>query len=505
METTTISSALRKRIGTVQNVVEQRLEAKDDSTIAKVLGVDAKAYVSNFEVLNGEATYTINVLFEATYLTDSGEICATSEKSQVNGKFENNTLNAQMDALYKAEVVDISIENANSSDIKVEATLEITLDCIENCMLEPFCPIDDNTLTKRELNSVLTKCDAGKSTINITDEFDLKQNIDKILCQNVSVCVKDISAGTGYFTVDGEACVKAYLCLQNGEEKTYKAFYETIPFKEEIEAENITKDCIIEICPFVKCDDVTFAVNQEQQTMLSVDIPVVVRYVALKTENCEMPCDAYSLTHKTNLVLDTYFTNTTNRNSTKTHIDGSIEIGENMPRINKVLFTTGANLNLTNLSSLDGETQVEGVLTTNVVYLADDDDETKNSVQVEIPFALNISTPSTVAGDEVFAVCDVMELTAKAKKGKEIYVDADLTFMVDSFASKPQTFVKEVVLTEELATNPYPLALYLAPAGSTLWDIAKHLSIKEDVILAQNPNLVFPLETNQSVVYFNQK
>lgn len=505
METVTISSALRKRIGTVQNVVEQRLEPKDEQVISKVLGVEAKAYVNSIEVLNGEATYQIAVVFDATYLTDDGKLQCVSDKALVNGKMENNTLNAQMDAMYKVEVVDTSIQNASSTDIKVETTVELTLDCMENASLEPYTPTDENVLTKKEPNSVLTKCDAGKSTINVTDEFDLKQDIDKILCKNASMCVKEVSAGTGYFTVEGEVSLRLYLCLKNGEEMSYKSFCETIPFKEEIDAENITKDCVIEICPFVKFDDIALNVSDEQKNILNVDIPICVRYVALKLENYEMPCDAYSLTHKTNLVTDTYFTSSVNKISSKNHVDGSIEIAENMPRINKVLMTNGGNINITNVQVLDGEIQVEGVLTNNVVYLADDDDESKNSVQMEIPFALSVNAPNVKEKEDAFVIASIMDIQAKAKKGKEINVDADINFMVESCSSVPQTFVKEVILTEELATNPYPLAIYLAPAGSTLWDISKHLCVKEEIITSQNPNVVFPLEANQSIVYFNQK
>lgn len=506
METVTISSALRKRIGTVQNVVEQRLEPKDEQTIVKVLGVDAKAYVNNIEVLNGEANYSLTVVFDATYLNQNGEVCTTSEKTTTNGKFEDNTLTSQMDPLYKVEIVDVAILNANSTDIKVEATVELTLDCMDNTVLEPYSGTDENVLTKPDTNTVLTKCDAGKATINIVDEFDLKQNVSSVLCKDASVCIKEVSSGTGYFTVEGELCLKLYLCLENGEEKTHKAFCEVIPFKEEVDAEPVTKDCIIEVCPFVKYDDMVVATNdEEKKNILNVDVPVCLRYIALKTETREMPCDAYSLTHKTNLVTDTFFTSTLSKATAKHHLDGSIEIAENLPRINKVLMVTGGNLNITNCVAKEGETVVEGILTTNVVYLADDDDETTNSVQVELPFVANLNSMQVSDDDELFVIGDVGEISAKAKKGKEINLDVDLTFMLESYSKTPQTFVKEVILTEELAQNPYPLAIYLAPAGSTLWDISKHLCIRQELITEQNPNLTFPLESNQSVVYFSHK
>ena len=135
MEMDTISSAFIKKVGTVQAVAEQRLEPQNEQNIDKVLGVDATGYINSFEVLNGEANWTANVVFNATYLTETGEICSMSETTNVTGKFDDNTLSSLMEPLYKLEVVDVSIENANSSDVRVQATVEVSLDVIDNASL----------------------------------------------------------------------------------------------------------------------------------------------------------------------------------------------------------------------------------------------------------------------------------------------------------------------------------------------------------------------------------
>lgn len=507
MEMDTISSAFRKKVGTVQAIAEQRLEPQNEQNIDKVLGVDATGYITSFEVLNGEANWTADIVFNATYLTETGEIYSMRETTNVSGKFDDNTLSSTMEPLYKLEVVDVSIENANSTDVRVQATVEVGLDVIDNSNLECFTANDNNVMVKNESANVLTKCDSGKATINIEDEFDLKQNIEQVLFKNVSVCVKDVTAGTGYFTVEGDLFVKACVMLGSGDDKTYKTISEVINFKEEVDAENVTKDCSLEIAPCIKYDDVLFNINGNGETnnLLSVSVPVIIRYVALKMTDCQMPCDAYSLTHKLNLVTDTFFTSVLNKQMLKHHLEGNIEIDELMPRINKILMVSGGNINLTTIKGEDGKLLLQGIFTANVVYLADDDDETKNSVQVEVPFSLELDMENIKIDDDIFVIASVGEVSCKAKKGKEIDIDADLNFAVESYSKTAQTFIKEVVLTEEISQSPYPLAIYLAPAGSTLWDISKKLNVQEDVVVSQNPNLVFPLEKPESIVYFNQR
>ena len=256
----------------------------------------------------------------------------------------------------------------------------------------------------------------------------------------------------------------------------------------------------------LKYDEVALQVNQENENyFLKATFPVCVKYVVLNKMECTLPCDCYSLTHKLNLVTDTYFVNAENSALANKHIEGNLEINENMARIGKILMISGVNLNITNAVCGENSVSVEGILTANVVYLADDEDETTNSVTVEIPFAINLDVDGVKEGDDLFVGGDVVDITAKAKKGKDIEIEAEISFRVNNYSKTAQTFVKEIVLTEELAQNPYPLEIYLAPAGASLWDIAKHLNVREDMIVAQNPEAVFPLDAPQSIVYFAHK
>lgn len=505
METGTISSTLRKKVSVAQTRVDLTVQPQNDENIQKVLGAYAKAHIINMEILNGEANYTASVLFNVAYLNDDKKICALEEDTTVTSKIDDNSLSSLMEPIYKIEVVDVSIESASSTEVRVSATLEITLEVLDFNEISSFNPTDPNILVKQENHKVLTKCDCGKSVATIEEEFDIKQKVDKVLCKQAQVCIKQLTAGTGYYTIEGELYLKAYLCVQDDEQYSYKLFNETIPFKEEIDAENMQKECTIEATVCVKNNEVKFEVLDEEHNTLKVSVPLLIRYVALKEDEVLLPCDAYSLTHKLNLITDTYFESTIEKSSFKEHIEGSIEIGENMPRIAKLLMIMDGNLNISNVLNVEGGIKVEGVLTSTAVYKADDDEESLNSVQVEIPFSIMLDVENLKAEDELYVFGNLVDLIIKAKKGKELEIDADVVFDVEFYSKEAEPFVKDVVLTEEINQNPYPLAIYLAPAGSSLWDISKHLNVKEEIILEQNPNVEYPLDNAQGIVYFNQK
>lgn len=506
METTTISSAVRKKINLAQTRSEATLVPQGEDEISKVLGVDAKAYISAMEILNGEANYTASVVFSVTYLNQNNEINMTTETSTVQGKIEDNTLNSLMEGLFKIEIVDVSIDSASSNEVRVQATMEVCLDVIDYSLIDKYEPTDENVLVKSQNYVVPTKCASGKSTFTIQEEFDCKQTVNNVLLKSCQACIKEITSGTEYFTVEGELYVKAYTCVKDGEDITYKPLFETITFKEEMDAEKINKDCEINACLEIKYDEIRFDIEMaEEGSIVKISVPLMISYIALNNQEVVLPCDAYSLTHKLNLMADTYLFSNVAKKLFKQHIDGSIEIDENMPRIGKVLMITGSNVNITSQTAEDGNVNVEGVLTTNVVYRADDENESIASVQVEIPFLTKFDLDEASTEHDIFVSSSLMDIVVKAKRGKEIDVDADITFNVDCYKNMAESYVKEVVLTEEISHNPYPLEVYLAPSGSTLWDIAKHLNVKEDVIISQNPTLEFPLQTSQTVVYFNER
>ena len=49
------------------------------------------------------------------------------------------------------------------------------------------------------------------------------------------------------------------------------------------------------------------------------------------------------------------------------------------------------------------------------------------------------------------------------------------------------------------------MEVMFARAGEELWDIAKKAKIKEQQILDQNPDVVFPLNEDTTLILFYQK
>lgn len=501
METNTKSSAYRINVGAVQNNVEEQFEFNAEDAIGKILCVNANAFIEQIEILEKEANYSGYVVFDVLYTSQNGDLLTLKQKSNFAGKLQNERLNVNMQPIYKTEIVDVSILSASSNNLAVQATVELNLDVLEIDNIEMFESDNSNIIVSHENVEVTTFVESGKQNFKVVEEFEQKQPIKKVLCYMVNAFVNDVTSGTGYFTVEGEVFVKTTLLFDTENLQT-KTMFETIKFKEEIEVNNLTKNDLVKAKVYVNYDEVVVAPSEGDNTKLTVSVPLEVRYFVVNNTVLELPTDAYSLTHHINVVSESFQVQDKNLSvCSKEHIDGGIVLEDSQPRIGRLILTSGENVNVTNSYVVDNGVQIEGIASVNVVYETDDEEPYNNSVQVEIPFTFTVSTPVSDK-DGLFIKVSVCDVQAKTKKGKEIEVDFDLLVCADLFNTKQELAIKEIELTEELMPNPYSLMLYLAPSGSTLWDIAKHLNVDEKIILEQNPDLVFPLEKSEKIVYF---
>ena len=513
MKTDKITSSYRKNLGEHQFVVDVSMQKMDEGGISKVLSATSDASINEIEMLNGEAHYSGEIVFNLLYVDENGENHVLSESVDISGKIEDEQITPTMKPVYTLEVVEIKVNSVGDDTVKLNATLNLKLDAMQAEEVDEVIVDSPSVEVNHEEVSYNKLVTTGTKSFEVSEEYDSKANVKHVLLTSHHLELKNVTAGTGYLTVDGEIFVNSLLEVETDEGVTLKNFMQTLPFKEEIEDELIEKDDNVFAFAFVRPRDikvsvVTGEVTEEGVTppssTLKVEATVTVKYFAERAMTTEVYTDAFSMTNKTNLVSRTFETaKPVICERFFTTIDGQTVIGDDEPRIAKICAITNEHLLVANSSVQDGELTIEGVAYVTVVYVTDDDTPILNSVDLEIPFANKFDTDKDF-GDNLFVVSDIMDVDAKAKKGKDINVNLDVCFLAYGYGTNTQVAIKEIELTEELPKSEYSLEMYIAPKGSTLWDVSKHMLITEDVLLAQNPDLIFPLEESKTIVYFRQ-
>ena len=513
MKTDKITSAYRKNLGEHQFVVDVSMQKMDEGGISKVLSATSEANIDEIEMLNGEAHYSGEATFSLLYVDENGENHVLSETVDISGKLENEHITPTMKPIYTLEVVEIKVNNASDDTVKLSATLNLKLDAydveeVDEVVIDsPSVEVNKEEVTSSKLIT------SGTKTFELNEEFDSKANVKRVLLTSHHIELKSVTAGTGYFTVEGNMFINSLLEVETEEGVTLKNFMQTLPFKEELEDELIEKDDRVLAFAYARPEDVKVnVVNAEvveegvtpPSSTLQVLAVITVKYLADRTITSEVYTDAFSMTNKTNLVSGTFQTaKQPVCEKFSATIEGQTVIGEDEPRIAKICAVTNEHLLVANSALQDGELTIEGVAYATIIYVTDDDVPALNSVDLEIPFANKFEFGQDFEGS-LFITSDVMDVDAKAKKGKEVIATLDVCFLAYGYNTETQVAIKEIELTEELPKSEYSLEMYVAPKGSTLWDVSKHMLVTENILMTQNPDLVFPLEETKTIVHFRE-
>ena len=506
MEINTFNSTYRKRVAVIQTSVEQKIDS-DNVNIGKIICVNANVNLDNIEMLNGEAYYNGVVTFDSLYTDEQGNLLVNQSTTDLNGKITDESINANMLPVYKAEIVNVTISNATSNGFRVNASVEITLDAFVDDSVSSYESTSETIKTKKETVNVFNLKTNGSSSFNINSDVELKSNDLNVLFKNASVCVKDVKSGTGYFTLEGD--LNFDTCYEMGEEdnKTVKCFRECVPFKEEIEVQDLTKEDTTCVMTNLRPDDfnVTVTINQDGKAVMTVSAKVGVKYFVLSHSEREITVDAYSTTNNLNLISESFkYTKCIQSICENKTIDCDLTLQEEQKRISKILFVCGETVNVTNSYIQDDKLSVEGIISANIVYLSDDDNEEVCSAVIENPFKVEI-VDDLCKTDNIFVKTCIKECNYHAKRGKEISLEFELTIKADIYDTEDGSYLKDVEIAEEYQKSQYSLQIFFAPTNSDAWEIGKQLHCDESEIEKQNPDLQFPLSKPEQIVYFIQK
>ena len=506
MEINYFNSTFRKRVSVFQTVVEQKIDA-EEVNIGKIICVNANAYLDNIEMLNGEAYYNGNVTFASLYTDEQGNLLTNTQTADFNGKITDDTINANMTPIYKVEVVNIAISNAKTDGFKVSATLEITLDAFVDDAISSYETTNDNIKTKREAVDVYNLKNSGSSSFVLQEDIDVKCVVSAVLSKNACVSVKSVKSGTGYFTIEGD--VNVDVVYETGEEdnKMVRYLSQCLPFKEEIEVQDLTKEDCVDLMTYIKQEDIEIETHSQEdgKTVLNASVKVGVKYFVLSHYEKEITVDAYSLTNNLNLVSESFkYTKSIQSISENKTIDCELLLQDDQKRISKILFVCGENVNVTNAYIQDEKLAVEGIITANVVYLSDDDNEEICSAVVENPFKIEI-VDDLCETENIFVKTCIKECSFHAKRGKEVSLEFELMINADIYDTQDGSYLKDVEIAEEYQKSPYSLQIFFAPTNADSWQIGKQLHCDSSEIEKQNPDLTFPLSKPEQIVYFIQK
>ena len=500
VETNKFSVTKKTKLSSSDFSVECNVSVGSD--IGKILSVGVKATDDNYETLNGVLNYSGTVDLKLVFLTDSGEIGSSCHSCNFSSKFENEDIVTGQEAIISLSVIDYQIENISGDSVRIVVNInQSAVICEEKEVDSITCNDDDVCLSNEEIEIVKLLA-SKKEVFDVESELNIKDNIKKILCPESQVMLKSVESGVNFVSVQGEVTTKI---LYLTDEDKFESFYVNESFKEEIEVEGVSRENLVEAYLKVKEDGVSTQIDEsEKGQVLTVKVPVIAFVRVYQNELVSVVKDLYSLKNEISISTESFENSIVCPLMTiEEKIEGNLTLDEDAPRVDKVLFFCGNNVNLTNIYVEDDKIHVEGIAKTNVVYL-NDETNSLNSVQVEVPFTVSEKFDNGCNG-AITANAIVTDVDVVVKKGRDLYYDAKVKINLICAHDSISAVISQANANDLLPEKDYAMEVLFAQKDQNAWDIAKSAHVSVEQIMLQNPELVFPLEEDTSVILYYKK
>ena len=490
----------KKQLEKSQFEVECNVDA--NAEVSKILAINHSVQVEKIDVGNGEINYQGFINLSMLYATNENEIGSLNSICPFVSKFLDAELKAGMVVEINVKVENADVTSVSDGFIKVLCKCEQSGEIISVKTIETAVPSDEHMCKKEDEISVNTFIGKVKENFDVDSVVEIKEPLKKLVYADSNVFVKNVECGVNFVSITGEVVTKMLYLSANDR---FETCYINESFKEEVSLEGVTRESVAEARARAnKAPSVTIE-ETEKGAKIEIKTPICVEVFAYQEKEERVVKDLYSTTHKLKATTSSFdMTQNLCNENFETKIDGALTLDGNKPRVDKLMFTSPSNVNITNYYLKDGEIYVEGIVQTNVIYLNDELGELF-SVLMEVPFV--VSEKTSVENEQASINVQVMicDVDVVVKKGREFLFDAKLKVNVCYDCEKMGAVITKVEQEEEYPERDYAMELYFGQNGQNSWDIAKEMRINEDELLAQNPETNFPLAQDENLILFYQK
>lgn len=456
--------------------------------ITKVLAVDVSSGLPQTEALTNEANINGNALVTIVYLTESGLVGNATYCSPYSLKVTSSEITPSAKVLAKVTNVDSKVTSLNSNTAKVQYEVMLKVYVLSTVEVPYLDKVTDDICQTTEEVSYQSLAGTCHNNWIENIELSVKEPIRQVVSVSSDVHLIGQEASEGFVTLSAMLLSKITY-VTDTEDAQIKTLYNKTEIKQEVECEYAKKGSLLDVViDDNSCEVKTSVTENGEEVKLNITIPIDVYVAVYDTNTVTLTSDLFSTKNLLTSTTQSY-ENTVSCEPIvfDKKIEGSLTLSEDEPRIDKLLAVNYSKVVVTNEYIDMGTYNVSGVLTSNLIYF-NDEESRPNSVDVEIPFVVSYQTD--IEGDVMFdtsvSVCDV---DVMVKKGRDVYVDAVILVHSNVCKTTQGAVISDIETVEQLPEKDCAIEIYFGKVGEKIWDIAKKLFIKPELIYKQNPSL----------------
>jgi len=403
----------------------------------------------------------------------------------------------------RAAIVNIDYNVINDRKLNYRAVVNVTISAERSDAHEPVVHINEvpeNQLLKASLN-------INRTVEYRTDRFIVKEqlnlpsakpNVREILQVCACITNQEIRIVNGRVNLSGEIALTT-LYRGDSEDSLIEFIESELPFNGSIDISGARDDMnadvslqILEQTIVVRPDD------DGEDRIMEAEISVGVEMKVYSTETFPVLEDAYIINTQLNFtktVLNYPRLVCLNRN--QTNVKEVVEL-EDTPDMLQV-FRVKGNAHVDNVSIMDDKIIAEGIINTDILYVAESDSTPLASYRTVLPFRQIIEAKGAMPSMNVDLDASISHVAFSMLSPREAEVRFLLTFNTRVTEQEETRIIRDIDFAEiDPATlaSQASMTICIVQNGDTLWKIAKRYNTPLDELVAvndlENPGKISP-------------
>lgn len=451
----------------------------------EVLGVDAKANITNKEILGDKLMVEGNLSYIVFYLPKD-EVLLDDSVNRIHSviftdKFANYLdLNNDEHSVWsdvECEIEHIEANWMNERKVGIDGVMTLRWQVYKNGEFEYVKDIegkDDVQILKKEesLNGLKGQKEIelmGKTILKVTMD---KPEIEEVLKCTINIHKKEVKLAEEKFYV-GFYC-KVIVLYKAKDTKGLCCLEDDVYLSKEEELPGVNQDMI----PYLKLSIKDYECNVDtddlgEARLVNIEFLVKGRVKVYSKEALEMLKDAYSPTMNLELIKERRtFGDILSMINTNVMVKDNIRIGENQPRIDQIITSYGSPIILD--KSIEGNrVRVEGIIKLSIIYKVVGEELDYGIMHQEVPFTNDVDLKAYNKDAQAVVKANLESLDTLIE-GNNISIRGNIGLEVKAVYDRIVECVVDMLEGEvQESTNKSSITIYVVGNNDTLWELAK--------------------------------
>lgn len=469
--------------------------------LQEILRCEGKVNIREKRITDDRISFSGEMEVSVLYRAKNGErpLYAMKASLPLEDFLHIDGLEKDMDVELEAELEHLDCQIINDRKIGVKAVIQMKAEAEQQKHAEILSGV-----TGEGIECLRGNLRMERDTVTLKDRFTVKEDLNlsaskpeiaEVLWEGVELTEQDMRAMDGKVMVRGN--LKVSMLYMDGE-GNLGSFSEKIPFNGYLEGDEIDPKTELNGSLTVEEAKLTPMADEDGEArQVAVDVTIGAQLNGKEAVEQEILQDAYAPKGTVNLEKEiiTYpVTVGSGKNQFIVKERIQLENGERpMLRAEEVW----GEVRLSEARTVVDNVEVEGVLTADILYDCEADEEPLCMLRRGIPFGQMMELRGVEEGDEANVSLRLEDIDFQMLSEREGELRATVTMETMVTRQETAETVKDIIMEEETASMPMAGAvIYMVQKGDSLWKIAKKYRTTVNDILAvndiENPDLIYP-------------